>query len=145
MNLGSLLSNSFQDFSIVWEDRLGIENWAADDFRSFPQTQNAVSAIFKSENLDCNYNPRMPLCILIIVWFKVHISDQARATEFRDQLWAAGTSLGLKLDPAQTYHLQLYHHLHRRYCVIIICIVLDTYIGKVKSWVAWSLMLVFRS
>ena len=45
-------------------------------------------------------------------------------TGFRDQLWAAGTSLGLILDPAQTHHLQLYHHLHRRYRVMLIAYIM---------------------
>lgn len=45
-----------------------------------------------------------------------------QSSGFRDHLSAASsTSPGLKLDPAQTHQLQLYHHHHRRFQVMGQC------------------------
>ena len=79
----------------------------------------------------------LPLCISIIVWCKVHILDQARRATSGSEITSrqpAPAQRGLILDPAQTHHLQLYHHFHRRshYKVDLLCHI-TTYFTKYKK------------
>ena len=74
--------------------------------------------------------------------FRFQISDQARGQ--RSALHAS-TSPGLKLDPAQTHQLQLYHQKHRRYQVMVSGYIVIWYTSDLRTLNDLIDFLVFES